>query len=317
MRRSSFIVFLITLGVCLSFSSRADASLQSKTQTLHIPSGAALEAQIQVWSAEIEDSKKQSPQPKPAAILVFGGFQNAAKVLDLLTPHLEGIGVSDVVLASFDYPFEPPRKFEFPASLRFAAQAKLMIHQTVEGIVELRRHLIEKWNVDPHRITLIGASLGAPFAALAAQPGLFPGLVFVHGFGEIQKTAQFQLEQSWSPKSQNGNAKWPAKWAWLVTPVAWCLTQIGEWYFAMKSPEEAVSQLTPETKVFVISAENDRFIPQSASAALWNSVLRSKTVVRERWVMPGDHVQPGPGGEAKIGQIFSKVCAWLKAQGLL
>ncbi|MGK5086420.1 hypothetical protein WDW86_02585 [Bdellovibrionota bacterium FG-2] len=102
-----------------------------------------------------------------------------------------------------------------------------------------------------------------------------------------------------------------------MTPVAWLLSEVGEWYFDVPRPEEAVRQLTDETKVFMISAENDRFIPQSASEALWDSVLQSKTRVRERWVMSGDHVQPGPGGEAQIGVILFKVCAWLKAQGLL
>ncbi|MGK5086419.1 hypothetical protein WDW86_02580 [Bdellovibrionota bacterium FG-2] len=191
MLRSILFFFLVgSLGRSWSWG----AALQTKREKFEIPSGATLEAQILVWPS---GAGKVSPKNKSPAILVFGGFQNAAKVLDLLTPHLAKLGITDVVLASFDYPFDPPRKFEFPGSLKLAPQAKQMIHQTVDGIDALRVHLINKWNVDPHRITLIGASLGAPFTALAAQPGLFPGLVFVHGFGEIQKTAQFQLEQSW------------------------------------------------------------------------------------------------------------------------
>jgi dienelactone hydrolase len=113
--------------------------------------------------------------------MLFGGFQGAARVLDLI----DGAKLPpSVLLASFDYPFKPPRRFSFPGSLQYAPDVKRMMSETVEGIVWLARELARRPDVDPNRITVIGASLGAPFVIeAAAREPLIRGVALIHGSG--------------------------------------------------------------------------------------------------------------------------------------
>jgi len=92
-------------------------------------------------------------------ILVFGGFQKAGEVIELM--RRTGLG-EDYALASFDYPFEPPRRLMFPESLFWIPKLHQMFHETFEGIGLLDAHLSEDARFNPRRRVLLGASLGAP-----------------------------------------------------------------------------------------------------------------------------------------------------------
>ena len=236
--------------------------------------------------------------PRHPAILIFGGFQNAGRVLDLI--HTE----EPVVLASFDYPFDPPRRFEFPQSLGLAPQVKQMVQDTLGGIHELVAYLKMRPDVDPSRITIIGASLGSPFAALAgaAEPDL-KGVILVHGFGDIPQTAVHEMMRAWQPR-----------YGIWIYPAAATIAHLGWWYLNMESPEEALQKLAPDQKVLVINAESDHFVPSQASEALWDALKKSRARA-ERVTMPGDHLMPGQ--DSKIAQILSFCTRWMGQQELL
>ncbi len=242
--------------------------------------------------ARIKRPSALSGEPLPV-LLVFGGFQNAARVLELVAPD------RPVVLASFDYPFDPPRKFAFPGSLRFAPDVKRMISDTASGIDELILKLKDRDYVDPTQLTIVGASLGAPFAVSAAARNVeFSNLVVVHGFGDIPATAKHQLVRSWRPK-----------FGWVAEPLAWGLAHFGWWYLGSPSPERDALRLRSSQRVLMISAEADSFIPKDAGEALWEAIQKSPAVP-ERIIMPGDHLQPG--SESLISEIMRRVNAWLK-----
>lgn len=230
------------------------------------------------------------------ALLIFGGFEEAGKVLELVHPD------RPVLLASFDYPYRPPRKFEFPGSLRFAPEVKRAVHETLRGIRELQAALARRPDVDSQKISILGASFGAPFAAQRSAPP-FAGVILVHGFGDVPGTAMHQLLRSWRER-----------FGLLAYPLAWLLTQLSWTYLQAEAPEVAVEALTSDQHVLVITAENDSFIPPASSEALWAGIKRSPALA-EREIMPGDHLQPG--SDELIARILHRVSGWMAAKGLL
>jgi dienelactone hydrolase len=235
----------------------------------------------------------QQKQGRVGALLLFGGFEEAAKVLDLVHPKIP------IVLASFDYPFEPPRKFEFPQSLKFAPEAKRAIREMTDGIVALTDYLAKRPNVDSLRITIIGASFGAPFAlAAAARDERLRNIALVHGFADIPATVEHRIKSSWKPKI--------GFWA---TPAAWLLSRLGWLYLDAPSPEASIAKLLPSQNVLMISADEDTIVPRKSVEALWAEIQLSRTR-HERVRMPGDHLQPGSG--ALIEKISEIVTAWIQ-----
>ncbi|OFZ17729.1 MAG: hypothetical protein A2X94_15190 [Bdellovibrionales bacterium GWB1_55_8] len=232
------------------------------------------------------------------AVLLFGGFQNAGRVLDLVKPD------RPVLLASFDYPFSPPRKFVFPDSLRFAPAAKKMVHDTIEGIQVLTEMLAGHPLVNPSQLTIIGASLGAPFA-LAASAGNsdVKGLVLVHGFGAVPQTIAHQFVRAWRPK-----------WGWVARPFAGLLGFASWWYLDIASPEKTARELDSRQHVLVISAAQDSFVPEQASSSLWSAIAES-SAVSKRIVVPGDHLQPG--SDELISELMQMVWVWASEASLL
>jgi fermentation-respiration switch protein FrsA (DUF1100 family) len=230
------------------------------------------------------------------ALMVFGGFQEAARVLELVKTR------ASVVLASFDYPFEPPRKFEFPASLRHAPAVKRMVAETVDGIRRLAASLAARPDVDPRRIVVVGASLGAPFAALAAagEPGI-AGVALVEGFGDVPGTAMHQLLRRWGPR-----------YGWFARPAAWLLAHAGWWYVGARAPEDAARELSAAQAVLLITARQDQFVPAASSEALWSAIEESKAR-RRRVFVEGDHVQPG----SDLRGLLTELERWLLDERLL
>ncbi|MBI3544883.1 MAG: dienelactone hydrolase family protein, partial [Deltaproteobacteria bacterium] len=223
----------------------------------------------------------------------FGGFEEAAAVLGLLDPKIP------VVVASFDYPFDPPRRFEFPESLQFAPQAKRAVRETLVGINELVSALKKRGDVDPTRIFIVGASFGAPFAvAAAAENHDLAGLAVVHGFGDVPDTVQAILETKWAPKLH-----------FLARPLAWALSH-GAWAFLQApAPEEEARKLGAGQRVLMVTAEDDTIVPRKNVDALWDAIKSSKAS-HQRIDLPGDHLRPG--ATDLIARIQKLVSEWIE-----
>lgn len=147
-----------------------------ETVPLKLPDGATITANILVPGPR----KLADLDAKMPVLLIFGGFEDAAKMLEQLDPKLP------VIVSSFNYPFEPPRRFEFPESLHDLPDAKRAITQTINGIIELVATLKSRSDVEASRITIVGSSFGAAFAlAAAAENRDLTGVVLVDGFGKI------------------------------------------------------------------------------------------------------------------------------------
>lgn len=284
----------IVAVLCVLFSSSAHAlQFRKEKHEFTIGSGRILRASLLI-PHQPRDAKILQKFP---VFLVFGGFQNAARVLEVFQPNVPAI------VASFDYPFDPPRKFEFPRILRFAPQARQAIDDTLAGINELKRILKSRADVNPEQISIAGASFGAPFAiAAAALDHEISGVVVIHGFGDVVGTAQSHLAR-----------KWKESLGILANPTAWLVSNLVGHYLNLPELEKFASKLCSRQRVLMISAEADRMIPSWSNAALWNSLQASSARV-ERIITPGDHIRHG--SPELISGITAHVAAWMKANRL-
>jgi len=230
-------------------------------------------------------------------LMIFGGFKNAANVLELV--HTK----ESLMLGTFDYPTELSRqKFEFPSSLKFAPQAKKMIHQMIEAIPRFYQAVNEQFRIDPQRSTILGGSLGAPFAVYAgAREPRLNGVIIVHGFGQARNTISRQFELRWPSYFGRLFGKFLG---WL----AWHYVDIPE-------IESAVSRFDSKKKVLMITAKQDENIPHEAVDSLWRALGDTPLASRKRVDLKGEHLRPGAKGQ--LEEILETVALWMQRQDLL
>ncbi|MGH6960527.1 MAG: alpha/beta hydrolase family protein, partial [Dongiaceae bacterium] len=232
------------------------------------------------------------------ALMVFGGFRRAASVLDRVQTG------RPVVWATFDYPFEPPRKFSFPRSLANAPEARAAIHGSFEGIEKLYLALAQHPRVDPARITVVGASAGAPFATVGAARQPIPGVILVQGMGDVTAVIENLIARKYRAKYGD----------WVQTPSRWVAEWIN-WYCEIPDMAAQARQFRAGQKVVLFTATQDDFIPKPATESLWAALQQSGAQV-ERIDIEGIHLGVGDD-RARIAEILERAMQWMERQGLL
>ena len=240
----------------------------------------------------------EAAEGKLPALMLFGGFRSAARVLDKVqTPR-------PIVWATFDYPFEPPRKFSFPRSLAHAPEARAAIHGSFDGIGKLYEALARHPRVDASRITVAGASAGAPFATVAAARNPIPGVLLVQGMGDVPAVIGNLIARKYRAKYGDW-VRWPAKWLAL-----WI-----DWYCDIPDMAAQARRLRSSQKVLMITATQDDFVPKAASEALWQA-LEQSDAAHERIDIEGIHLGVGDDRE-RIADILERSMRWMQKEGLL
>ena len=257
--------------------------------TLTLDDGRTLEATVRIPDA--------GPERMPA-LMLFGGFRGAARVLEKVQHP------RPIVWASFDYPFEPPRKFTFPGSLRHAPEARAAIHGSFEGIGKLYRALAAHPRVDPARITVAGASAGAPFATVGAARDPIPGVLLVQGNGDVPVVIQNLIARKWRK----------TRGAWVETPARWIAHWIN-WYCEIPDIAAEARKLRANQKVLMITATQDDFVPKAATEALWQA-LEESDALHERIDIEGIHLGVGDDTE-RIADILDRSMRWMDRNDLL
>lgn len=254
-------------------------------------------------SGRIIEARLDLPHPRPAAgrripvVLVFGGFQKAGQVIELL----RGAGLGEgYALASFDYPFDLPRKVLWPDSLFWIPRLHRMVHETFEGIILLSRRLGSDPRLDPDRVIGLGASLGAPMVLGAAARGArLTRLALVHGFGDFERSVAWQFERPWS-------RSWGAA-SFLARPASHLLSHALLWQSGFGQAEDWAAALPAGLPVLQIRASEDEFVPREAIDSLEEALRRSKATVRFART-DGGHLQPG--AEATLRQVGGILQDW-------
>ncbi|MES0874965.1 alpha/beta hydrolase family protein [Sinimarinibacterium thermocellulolyticum] len=244
----------------------------------------------------IEIRRPMHPDGPLPAVMLFGGLRGAATVLDAVPQDLP------IAAASFDYPFDPPRDFEFPGTLRHIPAMARGIDETFEGIRHLSAHLRARADIDGARITIVGASLGAPFATISAVELDLPGLVIVHGFGEIRRVIGHQLARA-AGRAGHAWMRWPAQgFANLLT-----------WGLRLPAPERYAPRLGAHQRALMIVAGDDELIPAHATETLWSALQASDARV-ERIDEPGGHLQGT--SDPRIGELVAVAMDWMQRNDL-
>lgn len=230
------------------------------------------------------------------AVMLFGGFQRGGKVLDLVRTD------APLIWANLNYPFDPPRKFVFPDSFKYAPEMRDGIRNMFEGVDRLHAALKARPDVDASRITIVGASAGAPFATIGAARNGIPGVILVQGFAQARDVIQHLFVRKLEPKYG----------AWVKGP-AWLVATWIHWYCAIPDIAASARQLQPQQKVLLFTAADDDYIPRPASDALW-AALEESPAQAERVVQPGRHMR---GKEEEVAELLQQSLLWMRKNGLL
>ncbi len=273
--------------VAALFGGLASAAPRIEALSIKLDSGTELSAQIRV---------PENAQGRLPAVMLFGGFRGAPTVLDAVPADVA------LIAASFDYPFEPPRDFKFPRSLAHLPALGRGIDETFEGIRRLTAQLRARPDVDPQRITIVGASLGAPFAVVAAAEHGLPGLVVVHGFGDLPGVIAQQFVRSLEPRYGS----------WVRGPSR-VFAELLVWAYELPSPEQHARHLQAQQRALMIVAADDELIPLSASEVLWSG-LQASTAAVERIDETGVHLRGGD--DPRIAGLVRQATDWMSRSGL-
>jgi hypothetical protein len=288
-RRVEMVVCPLFVLLAAAALMASPAAARDEALTLTLDDGRTLQATLRLPDAGT------GPWP---ALMLFGGFRHAAQVLDKVrTPR-------PVVWATFDYPFEPPRKFRFPSSLAHAPEARAAIHGSFAGIQKLYHALRAHPRVDAARITVVGASAGAPFATVGAAREPIPGVILVQGMGDVPLVIGHLIARKYKPRYGD----------WIETPALWLGRWI-DWYCEIPDIAAQARRLRAGQKVLMVTASQDDFIPQAATDVLWEA-LEDSHAIHERIDLPGGHL--GVGDDAPvIAEILGRSMGWMERQDLL
>lgn len=289
LRWQPYAVILALLFSCFQSVAQATGSYAEDSIELKLANGARLQARLRFPHSE--NAKKLQ------AVMLFGGLQRGAESLDLVESSVP------MVLASFDYPFEVPQRADRKSLLGFAPEARRAIAQTLEGIGLLHRALAAHPRVDAQRITIVGVSLGAPFAVLAAEKHQLAGLGVIHGFARVRQVIAHQFIMRWEPD----------RGAW-VRPLAHLLSTILCWYANVPDVEAAAGRMGADQNVWMIAAQDDLRIPAAAVLALRSAFLRSEAEFKFE-SETGGHL--AGEDDPRIPDLLRNATRWMKLADLL
>lgn len=273
------------LLVLLTMAGPALATQQREQFTVALASGRVLQVELRRPAA-------LAGQALPA-VLLFGGFRGAATILDAVPAD------TPAAVVSFDYPFDPPRRFVFPDSFLHLPDVRRGIDETREGIRTVHAVLRQREDIDATRISIVGASLGAPFATMAAAELELAGLVIVHGFGDVRRVIAQQFIEKYGRV-----VYWPAQ----------TLAALLTWGLRLPAPEDYAEQLRREQQVLMVVAADDELIPRHATEVLWTA-LEDSDAQLTRINESGAHLSGNR--DPRIPALVGSALDWMRGAGLL
>jgi hypothetical protein len=220
------------------------------------------------------------------AVIMMGGYKGGRAVVEI--PD----SASGLVLASVEYPYDPRNRPRGRAWLwRFPGVRRAML-DTPPAILLLAQYLYVREDVDPDRVTILGASFGAPFAvAAAATDRRIAGVALVHGGGDIESLVTGVLE---------GNV--PAR----TVPFVSRLIALG---LAPLEPTKYAGMIAPRP-LLMINATDDETIPRESALALYHAARRPKRIVWDAT----RHVSVSE--RDIIEELLNETLAWMRERGL-
>ena len=201
-------------------------------------------------------------------LVVLGGHRTGSDAVDLFGE------VGERAVVALDYPYEGPEKVRGVRQVLSTVPLARKAFRDTPAAVSLVLDWVEAqpW-ADTERLVIIGASLGVPFATLAAaRDERIDGALLVHGAADNQAWLETQVAR------RNDNRAMQKVMATLLHWLA---------YEPTFDTSANVARIAPRP-VIVIGARNDERTPAWQVEALFAAAGEPKVL---RWT-DGQHVQP-------------------------
>ena len=201
-------------------------------------------------------------------LIILGGHRTGSDAVDLFGD----VGAKAVV--ALDYPYEGPQKVrgigQIIEALPLARRAFRDTPPSVSLVVDWLES--EDW-ADSERLVIVGASLGVPFATLAAaRDRRLAGAILVHGAADNLAWLEVQVAR----RNEDARLHRP-----LATLIHWLA------YGPTFDTAKNVAVISPRPIVIVGATEDERTPPEQTEA-LFRAAKEPKLM---RWT-DGRHVQP-------------------------
>jgi pimeloyl-ACP methyl ester carboxylesterase len=221
----------------------------------------------------------------PAALMV-GGMRTGRKTVDV------PLETENLVLASVDYPYDGPIWPQGWQWVWYLFPLRRGFLETPPALLLAAQYLYTRDDVDPDRVSIIGVSLGVPFAtATAATDRRLAGAALLHGGADIRRMAYYAYVDE--------GPRW----------VMGALAVITAWMVAPLEPAKYAGEIAPRPTLVVNATDDERIDPQSGDR-LQRAVRQPKRVI---WHESG-HVHRS---ETEIVvELMEMTLEWMDANGL-
>ncbi len=212
-------------------------------------------------AADAADTVIRDADPASAVryplVLILGGQQRGRGAVALVD------AIPGVVLAALDYPYEGnPSPRGLFATLGQVPAIRRAFYDTPPAVSLALDHLLQRPDVDPTHVELVGASFGAPFATIAAA-------------------RDPRISRLWL--AQGGGRPFLLLDASLTRDVPWraprlALAGLGTLLISGPrfAPEQWIARVAPRPVVFLDSREDER-IPAASREALFAAAAEPKS----------------------------------------
>jgi len=225
-------------------------------------------------------------EPRAAALIIVGGFRTGRAAIDLVDDALP------LAVAAMDYACDIPRSVGAWDVLRFP-KLQRDLERTAVALRDLVAHVRADPRIDPERVFIVGASLGAPFASAVAAAVSPAGLVLMHGFANHAALVEHRLAQSWPSETARR----------AVARLAALLTDAFD-------ARRTLPHLR-DVPVLIVEAHEDEMVPRDCRIALWNATPEP----RQRVSLPGGHLRGGRRSDP-LQAAMLQTRDWLAQRGV-
>lgn len=246
------------IDVAVTETAPGDAQL-SAFMTLRSDSGLGVSLRV------MRPANNSGPSP---VLLILGGHRTGSDAAELFGD------VGNHAIVALDYPYAGPEKVrgvrQVLGTIPLARKAFLDTPPAVSLVVDW---LLQQDWADPDQLVIVGASLGVPFAALAAaRDPRIGGAILVHGAADNQAWLETQVAR----RNDVEILRRP-----LATIILWLA------YGPTFDTARNVALISPRP-VVIVGAKHDERTPQGETEALFAAAGEPKLL---RWTA-GRHIQP-------------------------